>query len=200
MSLRCWRPPSPTAAGLPSGWKCRPAGPVWSSTSGCCSALCAAVRLNPDLAAHASNAAQRPPVTSLSVSDTLCEEPGGEGGGQGAMWTRGHMTPRPPCRVLQEGICRNGGHRGQGSKTHCAVRGDQSEEPVPLLICEELGKTLMSPAPQHQIKPLMKTLTVVSKHTYSMNCQRDQKGWTLTLYIEGITVSRCKGVWILVLF
>ncbi len=122
MSQLCWRPPSPTAAGLPSGWRCRPAGPVWSSTSGCCWVLCAAVSLNPDPAAHASNAAQDPPVTSLSVSDTLCEGPGRQTGGQGAMWMRGQMTLSLPAGALQEGIFRNGGHRGQGSKTHSAVR------------------------------------------------------------------------------
>lgn len=82
MNQQCWRPPSPTAAGLPSGWRCRPAGPVWSSTSGCCWALCAAVSLNPGLAARASNAARRRPVTSPSASDTLCDGAGQEGGGR----------------------------------------------------------------------------------------------------------------------
>lgn len=94
-SQQCWRPLSPTAAGLPSGWRCRPAGPVWCSTSGSCWALCAAVRTNPDLAARASNAAQHRPAMSPSVSDTQ-EVAWQEGSRHLSEWTRGQVSEGLP--------------------------------------------------------------------------------------------------------
>lgn len=72
----CWRPPSPTAAGLPSGWRCHPAGLASSSTCGCSWVLSAAATPSPDLAAHASNVARRPAATFLSAYDALCVWPG----------------------------------------------------------------------------------------------------------------------------
>lgn len=94
MSQQCWRPPSPTAAGLPSGWRCRPAGPVWSSTSGCCSVRCAAVRMNPDRVVPASNVARHPAATSASVFDRKGGQPGRWEAGMTA--TRRQMTQSSP--------------------------------------------------------------------------------------------------------
>lgn len=161
MSQQCWRPPSPTAAGLPSGWRCRPAGPVWSSTSGCCWVLCAAVSLNPDLAAHASNAARDPPVTSLSASDALCEGTGGQEAdrarcGRGVRWL--WASPPVPCGRGFSGM-EVTGLRGQRLTVLSHCEEDQSEGSMlsALLICEELDKALMSQAGHHEIKPLTRT-------------------------------------------
>lgn len=118
MSQRCWRPPSPMAAGLPSGWRCRPVGPVWSSTSGCCWALCAAVKLSPDLVAHASNAALPRPATSLSAYDSVWKTTH-EGGG-----LRGQITSIPPAEPCRRRVFKNGGPKDQGSKTRRPQRGN----------------------------------------------------------------------------
>lgn len=145
-SQQCWRPLSPTAAGLPSGWRCRPAGPVWSSTSGSCWALCAAVRMNPDLAARASNAAQHRPAMSPSVSDT-----------QEVAWQE-ESGQEVRCRRASS-CCPAGGNfqawrsLGWGVKdSRCCERNPRV---VPLLTCEELGTGLMSQA--WYPKPLTRT-------------------------------------------
>lgn len=138
MSQQCWKPPSPMAAGLPSGWSCHPVGPVWSSTSGCCWVLCAAVSLNPDLVAHVSNDAQHPPAMSLSAFDTAS--------------TAERDIEDDTDSALQEGVYRNGDHRVQGSKTHSAEQ-DQSEGLVPCWYVKNWTTTCQ----WHEVKPLMRT-------------------------------------------
>lgn len=127
MSQQCWRPPSHTAAGLPSGWRCHPAGPVWSSTSGCCSALCAAVRTSPDLGVPASNVAQHPAAMSVSVFDGTWGQPG--------RWEAGMTVTRRLMTLsshgaLEEESLMNG---GQGSKTQrCEKRTEGTWRLVPI--------------------------------------------------------------------
>lgn len=127
MSQQCWRPPSLTAAGLPSGWRCHPAGPVWSSTSGCCLALCAAVRTSPDLGVPASNVAQHPAAMSVSVFDRTWGQPGPWEAGMTV--TRRQMTLSSHGALEEESLM-NG---GQGSKTQrCEKRTEGTWRLVPI--------------------------------------------------------------------
>ena len=146
MSQQCWRPPSPMAAGLPSGWRCPPVGPVWSSTSGCCWVLCAAVRTSQDHGAHASNVAQHPLATSVLVSDGFYECPG----------SKKHRSddselPVVPCRWT---FFTRGHYWVQGSRTHSGVRRNSSALGA-LSIYEELA--LKSQAWHPELQPLTRT-------------------------------------------
>lgn len=173
MSQQCWRPPSPMAAGLPSGWRCRPAGPVSSSTSGCCWVLCAAASLNPDLAAHVSNGARRPPVTSLSASDSPCEGPGRREVDKGKTWARGQMTPSLLVVPHRRGFS---GIEVMGVRVQRLTvlwEGPTRRFSTPLMTGwdpDVTGLTTWHETTNEE------DLAVVWKHTYSTNCQRESGG------------------------